>query len=176
MTATPRVPPVVPGTRPELAEIERVIAAERGRISSLYTVLLNSAPVAEGWERLLTAIRNRTSLPPHLRELIILRVAVLNRAPYEFDAHVPHAVAAGVSEAKLTAIRSAIDPGDGVFSQLERDVLVLTDTMTQDVQVPDAVFLPLRAQFGPQALVDLVATIAAYNMVSRFLEALRIGH
>ncbi len=176
MTAAPRVPPVVPGTRPELAEIERVIAAERGRISSLYAVLLNSAPVAEGWERLLTAVRNRNSLPPDLRELIILRVAVLNRAPYEFDAHVPHAVAAGVSEVKLTAIRGTIEAGDGLFSQIERDVLLLTDTMTQNVQVPDAVFLPLRATFGPQALVDLVATIAAYNMVSRFLEALRIGH
>ena len=176
MTAAPRVPPVVPGTRPELAEIERTIAAERGRISSLYAVLLNSAPVADGWERLLTAIRNRNSLPPELRELIILRVAVLNRAPYEFDAHVPHAVAAGVGEAKLAAIRGAIDADGDAFSQLERDVLVLTDTMTRDVQVPDAVFEALRVRFEPQSLVDLVATIAAYNMVSRFLEALRIGH
>jgi alkylhydroperoxidase family enzyme len=48
--------------------------------------------------------------------------------------------------------------------------------MTRDVQVDDAVFEPLRAHFDAQGLVELVATVAAYNMVSRFLEALRIGH
>jgi AhpD family alkylhydroperoxidase len=40
---------------------------------------------------LLTAVRNRSSLPADLRELVILRVAVLNRAPFEFDAHLPRA-------------------------------------------------------------------------------------
>ena len=43
-------------------------------------------------------------------------------------------------------------------------------------QVPDALFEPLRKHFDDRALVELVATIPAYNMVSRFLEALRIGH
>ncbi|MFZ2389508.1 MAG: carboxymuconolactone decarboxylase family protein, partial [Polaromonas sp.] len=30
--------------------------------------------------------------------------------------------------------------------------------------------------FDDHQLVDLVATVAAYNMVSRFLTAFRIGH
>ena len=59
----PRVPLVVPGTRPELAAIEQSILAERGRISPLYQVLLNSAPIAAGWERMLTAVRNQSSVP-----------------------------------------------------------------------------------------------------------------
>ena len=73
-----RVPPVQPGTRPELAEIEGRILGERGRVSLLYQVLLNSGPIASGLERMLTAVRNQTSIPGDLRELIILRVAVLN--------------------------------------------------------------------------------------------------
>ena len=56
-----RVPPVVPGTRAELAAIEASIKAQRGDISLLYQVLLNSAPLAEGWEKMLTAVRNRSS-------------------------------------------------------------------------------------------------------------------
>ena len=170
----PRVPPVVPGTRPELAEIERSIEAERGRILLLYQVLLNSAPLAEGWERLLTAIRNRSSVPPDLREMVILRVAVLNRAPYEFAAHVPYARQAGITDAKIEALRA--DTLDAAFSDDERVVLMLADTMTRDVQVDDAVMAPILARFDARATVELVATIAAYNMVSRFLEALRIGH
>ena len=174
MSTGPRIPLVEPGTRPELASIERSIVAERGRISVLYQALLNSAPLAEGWEKLLTAIRNRSSLPPDLRELAILRVAVLNRAPFEFEAHLPVARKAGVSEEKLAAIES---PQIGEpFSALEKKVLALTDSMTRNVQVPDAIFEPLAHHFDRRAVTELVATIAAYNMVSRFLEALRIGH
>ena len=55
-------------------------------------------------------------------------------------------------------------------------MFALTDAMTRDVQVPDTLFEPLRAHFDTRALVELVATVAAYNMVSRFLEALQIGH
>ena len=105
MTAPIRVPLVTPGTRPELSAIERSIAEQRGSISLLYQVLLNSAPLASGWEKLLTAVRNQTSVPADLRELVILRVAVLNRATFEFDAHVPNARQAGVADAKMDAVR-----------------------------------------------------------------------
>lgn len=171
---TSRIPPVAPGTRPELAAIEAGIVAERGGISPLYQMLLNSPPLAEGWEKLLTAIRNRSSVPADLREIAILRVAVLNGAPFEFDAHVPHALKAGVSQATIDALRAP--EIDASFTPVERAVLALTDEMTRNVHVRDTVFDPLRAHFDAKSLVELVATVAAYNMVSRFLEALRIGH
>ena len=174
MSAAPRIPLVEPGTRPELATIEQSIVAERGRISALYQALLNSAPLAEGWEKLLTAVRNKSSLPADLREIVILRVAVLNRAPFEFEAHVPIARRAGVAEEKLAALEL---PQIGEpFGVVERAVLALADAMTRDVQVPDRLFEPIARHFDVRAVTELVATIAAYNMVSRFLEALRIGH
>jgi 4-carboxymuconolactone decarboxylase len=169
-----RLAPIAPGSRPELAAQEARILAERGRISPLYQVLLNSPPIAHGWEELLSAVRNRSSLPAGLRELVILRVAVLNRAPYEFDAHVPHARAAGVTQAALDAVRlPQLDAQ--LFSPDEAVALRLADTMTRDIEVPDALWEEVRARFDAQAQVDLVATVAAYNMVSRFLAALRIG-
>ena len=74
----------------------------------------------------------------------------------------------------VVALRAEIP--DDAFTALERAVLAVTDAMTRDIQVPDALFEPLREHFDARALVELVATVAAYNMVSRFLEALRIGH
>jgi 4-carboxymuconolactone decarboxylase len=172
-----RIKPVTPGTRPELAALEAGIQAERGRISLLYQVLLNSPPLAQGWEQLLTAIRNRSSLPADIREMVILRVAVLNRAPYEFEAHVPHALKAGFSQEKIDALRdAAAAQASTVFSAQERSVLSLTDTMTRDIEVPDGIFEAVKAHFTDQQMTDLVATIAAYNMVSRFLTAFQIGH
>ena len=171
-----RLPAIAPGTRPELAEIEARIRAERGRISPLYQVLLNSPAVAHGWEQMLSAVRNRSSLGARLKELIILRVAVINRAPYEFEAHAPLALAAGVSEATLAAIQQAVIPQDAGLDPGEREVLALTDAMTRDIAVSDAVYQAVSARFSDQNMLDIVATIAAYNMVSRLLEALQIGH
>ncbi len=172
-----RVAPIVPGTRAELAPLEARILASRGRISPLYQVLLNSPAVVDGWEAMLTAIRNKTAISPRIRELVILRVAVLNGAPYEFDAHVAHARAGGVPDDVIEQLRAGPAPERiPGLAPGEREVLVLTDAMTRDIDVPDALFEPLRAWFDEQGLVELTATVAAYNMVSRFLVALRIGH
>jgi AhpD family alkylhydroperoxidase len=176
-----RVTPVEPGARPALAGLEARIAAARGRISPLYQVLLNSPAVTEGWEAMLTAIRQKTALAPRLRELIILRVATLNGAPYEFEAHVPHARRAGMPDALIERLRAGPAPaelaeGSEGLAPGEAEALALTDAMTRGIEVPDAVFAPLRALHDDQALVELTATVAAYNMVSRFLVALRVGH
>lgn len=175
--STQRIPAVVPGSRPELHAIEARITAARGRISPLYGVLLNSPAVVEGWEALLTAIRQKTGISARLRELTILRVAVLNRAPYEFEAHVSHAQAAGMSDALIEALRAPVSPDDiSGLQPVDRVVLHYTDSMTRDIHVPNAIYDDLRAHFDEQAIVELTATIAAYNMVSRFLSALKIGH
>lgn len=171
-----RIPLIIPGSKPELAAQEAQIMAERGRISELYGVLLNSPPIAHGWEQMLSAVRNRNSIPAGLRELVILRVAVLNRAPYEFDAHVPHALAAGVSAEAVEACRSVPLAADAPFTDAQRVALRLADAMTRDIDVPDALYAEVRHHFDVQGQIDLVATVAAYNMVSRFLVALQIGH
>lgn len=176
MTRSIRVPLVEPGTRPELAEVEASIRAERGgEIVVLYQALLNSPSIASGWEKMLTAVRNRTLVPADLRELVILRVAVLNRASFEFDAHAPHARLAGVSEDKINAVRNWPASKD-IFGPDEQLVLELTDRMTRDIEVPDELMARVRERFDARGTVEMVATVAAYNMVSRFLVALNITH
>jgi len=176
MTAptTARIPAITPGTQPELAKLEAKIIAKRGRITPLYQYLLNSPVMAEGWEEFLSAVRQRNSLPADLRELVILRVAVLNHAPYEFDAHVLHALQAGLSQAKVDAVRE--DHIGTIFTDLEAVVLRLTDTMTREIHVPDALFAEVAQHYQGQQLLDLCITVGAYNMVSRVLVALHIGH
>lgn len=169
-----RIVPITPGTKAELAALEAKILQERGNISPLYQILLNAPEIAQGWEALLTAIRNRNSLSPAIREMIILRVAVLNRANYEFDAHAPHAIKAGMSQEKIESLKDSTI--SDVFDEKECLILKLTDVMTQDIQVPDTVFDQVRPYFNDQEILELVATISAYNMVSRLLNALHIGH
>jgi AhpD family alkylhydroperoxidase len=169
-----RINPVIPGSKPELADLEKKIVTERGRVSPLYQTLLNAPEIAQGWEALLTAIRNRNSLSPAIREMIILRVAILNRADYEFDAHEPHALKAGVSPEKIAAIRELALPN--IFTEEEMLILDLTDVMTKEIQVPDQLFDKIKPIFNDKERLELVATISAYNMVSRLLNALHVGH
>ena len=155
------------------AELLRAIRARRGgQLLNLDRQLLHSAPLARGWNALMGAIRGHTQLDGALRELVILRVAVLNRAPYEFAQHAPVALAEGLSQAQVDAVAGW--QASLLFDARARDVLAYADAMTLQVQVPHALFDALRSHLVDRELVELTATVAAYNMVSRFLEALQI--
>jgi alkylhydroperoxidase family enzyme len=167
---SPRIAPVAPGTRPELAELEARIRGARGRVSPLYQVLLNSPRLAAGWEHLFTVIRQQTSVPARLRELVILRIAVLNGADYEFQAHVPHALQAGMAQEAIDALKK----NAAVLEGVDQLVIRYTDALTRELNAPDELFDELRKHFDDKTLVELTATIAGYNMVSRFLIAMRI--
>ncbi len=162
-------------TRADIAPVAERIKAERGgRMLNLYHMLLHSPPVADGWRAFLTAIRQQCQLGGRYRELAILRVAVLNKADYEFKAHMPFAIKEGVSQGQLEEMRAGRTPAD--FTPAERAVLECTDAMTRDIQVPDAVFAAVRAHFPDREAMELCATIAAYNLVSRFLVAIQVDH
>jgi alkylhydroperoxidase family enzyme len=61
-----------------------------------------------------------------------------------------------------------------MFSEVEQDAIALTRAMTLEVSVPEAITRRLQSALGDTELVELVGTVAAYNMVSRFLVALGI--
>lgn len=157
---------------PEVSPLVEQIIAERGSVLHLYQMLLNSPPIAKGWLNHLTGIRLNSSLPGDLRELIIMRVAVLNNAPYEADQHAPIALKEGVSQAQLDELQTW--QSSTLFDDRTRAVLAYTDAMTRDIQVKDTVFAAVKSHFDKREIVELTATIATYNMVSRFLEALQI--
>jgi alkylhydroperoxidase family enzyme len=152
--------------------VERIKRERGGKLLNLYKMLLHSPPLAEGWLTFLTAVRQRTTLPGRYRELAILRVAVLNDAEYEFDAHAPFALREGVGNAAIDALRGGRVPDE--LDAADRAVLSYTDSMTRDIRVPDDVFAELREHLSEAHVVELTATVAAYNCVSRFLEALHV--
>jgi alkylhydroperoxidase family enzyme len=149
-----------------------------GTLLNLDRMLLNSPAYAVGWNTFLGAVRNALSLDPKLRELAICAVAVLNRADYELLQHAPEWLATGGTEAQLQRLQDfdAALQDQALFSATERAVLQLSLEMTRHVQVSDACFTRVQqALASTQQQVELVGVIAAYNMVSRFLEALRVA-
>lgn len=144
-------------------------------LQSLDLALLHSPPVADGWNTFLGAIRTKTSLSDDLRELAISRVAVCNRAWYEWKHHAPLAAKAGVSAEGLEAVKREGPLGEqpeGGLSEKQWVVLRYADEMTRNVQVGDETFGRIKGLFSEQEVTEITATVACYNMVSRFLVAL----
>jgi 4-carboxymuconolactone decarboxylase len=168
-----RIPTIEEHEHPELATQIAEIKGKRGRLSPLYATLLQSPPIASGWLHFLTAVRREGVLQGRYRELAILRVALLNRAPYEFNAHRSHAMDAGISEMQIDSLDTWDESRN--FSVIERVVLAYTDAMTRKIEVEGAIYDAVRQSFSDREIVELTATIAAYNLVSRFLVALEIG-
>ncbi|WP_048438948.1 carboxymuconolactone decarboxylase family protein [Caenimonas sp. SL110] len=156
----------------DAALVSAVQERRGGALLNLDRQLLHSAPIARGWNNYMGAIRTGGILDGGLREMVILLVAILNRAPYEFTQHAPVALQEGVPQSKISGLAQWADSKE--FSQQERDTFAYTTAMTLHVQVPDDVFANVRRHFSARELVELTATVAAYNMVSRFLEALQI--
>jgi len=173
----PRIPSV-PDEQLAPADVVQAIRKRRGGgLLNLDRMLLKSPAYAVGWNTFMGAVRTGLSLNPKLRELAICAVAVINRADYELVQHAGELLAAGGTQAQLERLQdvdaAAVDVT--LFDAAERAVLALTIEMTRNVQVSDVCFARLRhAMPRSQEQVELAGVIAAYNMVSRFLEALQV--
>lgn len=160
---------------PVPADLLAAMQARRpgGELIGIDRVLLKSFPLATGWNELLRRVRADFSLELIYLELIMLRVAVLNGAEFEWGVHYPVYMQTGGSEEKALALRNEM-PDRNVFDEHEWALIMLTDQSTRYINVNVSVIHSLKALFSETKTVEAVATVAAYNMVSRFLVALDI--
>ena len=144
-----------------------------GKLLNLDRMLLHSVAYAKGWNGLFAAIRGQLSLPGKLRELAIMAVGSLNQADYEWTQHEPEFTKAGGSAAQLAALKNvaAAARNDKLFDEAERATLALTEEMTRSIKVSDATMKRIRKLLPVDQVVELIGTIAGYNMASRFLVA-----
>ena len=136
---------------------------------NIYRMLANSEAGLKGFVRMGNALLFRCALDAALRELSILRVGRLSRTAYEVFQHERIAREAGVSDAKIAALREAtID--SPAFDDNDRAVLRFTDDVVRNVKASDRNLKAVQAFLSPGAVVELTLTIGYYMMVCRFLE------
>ena len=150
--------------------LDSIIKRRGGKLEKIDQMLIHSEAVARGWNTMFGALASECDIDIRIREIALLRIGILTRARYEFHQHRLIALKAGFTEAEIEAICAW--ETSSRFDDRERAVLAYTDAMTLNIQVPDAVFDALRPHFNERQLVELTATIAGYNMVARFMEAL----
>ncbi|MBZ6232802.1 carboxymuconolactone decarboxylase family protein [Streptomyces olivaceus] len=121
------------------------------------------------WLRFSGALLNHLALDPVLRELAILRVGELT-ARYEWDQHVPVALAVGVTQQQI----DALDGGDlDALKPLPRAVVDFVTGVVCD-EVDDATYLSLSGFLSDREVVELTLVAGHYLMVARMMTTLRI--
>jgi 4-carboxymuconolactone decarboxylase len=147
------------------------VAALGARQINLYRSMASTPELLGAWIDFAWALRRDCVTPRALRELMILRTAIVMRSEYEWHQHRLMAADAGVSAERVEAL-AAWQTSD-LYDERERAALALTDAMLTG-NVPDAVHATLARHFPERERVELVLTAGFYAMVPRVLDALRV--
>jgi 4-carboxymuconolactone decarboxylase len=169
-----RVPLVNETDNPELAVlIAKIRGARGGRLINIYRLMLHSPALAEAWFTLNQAVRYKTEIDGQCRELAVIRIAILNDVDYVLRAHGPaYALKEGLTPEQVEAV-AAWERSD-LFSDKQRALLAYVDAVTRDIEVPEPVFAALKPHFNERQIVEATMLISAYNMLTRFLKALKV--
>ena len=156
-----------------LTDMYARIRAKRGRLLNIHQVVGHAPKMLRAQAAYATALREKSSLPRDLQELLILRIAQVNASDYEQSVHRPIAIACGVSPAKIEALASWQTSSS--FDLRERTALGFVDQAARSGDVDDEIFAAAANIFSPQEIVELAALIGWYVGNSRFVRALRIA-
>lgn len=169
-----RVPLIEETNHPELAEsIAKIKGARGGRLINIYRLMLHSPALANAWFDLNQAVRYGTEIDGQSRELAVIRVAILNGVEYVQRAHGPaYALKEGLTPEQVAALWDW--RASQLFNAQQRALLAYTDAMTENIEVTDDVFDNARKHFSERQIVELTMLIGAYNMLTRFLKALKV--
>lgn len=108
------------------------------------------------------------------RELTILRVCANNRSEYEWGVHVAiFANQASFTPEQLFATRHG-SPQDSCWSESDRRLLRLCDTLHASCELPSALWEELRAVYSETAMLELLMLNGLYRMVSLLTVSLQM--
>ena len=151
---------------------DEIVAGRRGRFGGPFQILIRAPEVCRHLQRLGEYLRWGSSLPPALSELAICLTARHLRASYEWHAHAPLAVEAGVPAAAIEAIRAGATPNFTATDQVlaHRVVTELIDTK----RLADTTFAEATARFGEQGIVELGTIVGYYTAIGNALNAFQV--
>jgi alkylhydroperoxidase family enzyme len=114
----------------------------------------------------------RTTLTDRQRELLILRVAAVRGADYEWAQHVVLALDVGLDREEIAAVRTNADRSR--WEPTEAALLTAADELVADARITDGTWRVLRAELSDQQLLDVVFTVGAYDLLAMALHTFDI--
>lgn len=174
MASAPRFPPLA---RERMTDAQRrvfdaIASGPRRAVRGPFDALLRSPELADRVQKVGEYIRYGTSLPARLNELAILVNARFWGSKYEWFAHRPLAVAAGLRESIADELARQARPAN-----MQADEALVYDFCTAlhtQHFIDDALFQRAVATLGESGVIDLVAASGYYTLVSMVLNVAEI--
>lgn len=139
-----------------------------GGVRGPFAVMLNAAAVADGAIRTYTAFRE-AKIERRLFELMILVVARYHGAQYEWYAHGPRSLEAGIAAETVEAIRNRRTPV--LTRDDERMVYDVVTELCTTRKLSQASYDRALAALGLECLVELIVGTGFYTMIALTLNA-----
>jgi alkylhydroperoxidase family enzyme len=110
-----------------------------------------------------------TTLSARQRELLILRVAAVRDAEYEWLQHVVQGADAGITAEEVARVAEGPDaPG---WSPVEQAMVRAVDELIRDADLTEFTWRVLAGELDTQQLMDLVFTVGAYDLLAMAFRA-----
>jgi 4-carboxymuconolactone decarboxylase len=157
---------------PEHGALFDELAALRGRISGPSTIVLHSAGLARPWNEISEYLHRDSIVEPQLAELAVSATAREYDCAYIWNAHVPAARKAGVSEETIAAVRDGKDVGGGRGE--EALVVQYVRQLLRGNRVESNTFDALLNAHGPRWMVELTCWIGRYGALAGILNSFEV--
>jgi 4-carboxymuconolactone decarboxylase len=165
--------PTLEDMKPEQRAVyAQTVAGRRGSVPANVMVWLRSPDLAARAQKLGELVRYDTSLKPRLSELAILVVAKRWQTQYEWAVHVTEARKAGLPDALVEALRTGATPA--FTERADRVVYEFATAVVTEGRVTEEQYRSAVLDLGERAVVELVALLGYYTMVSFTLNVFEI--
>jgi 4-carboxymuconolactone decarboxylase len=152
---------------------DEIVAGRRGRFGGPFQLLVRAPEACRHLSRLGEYLRWGTSLAPALSELAICLTARHLRADYEWHAHAPLAVEAGVPAAAIEAVRTGIVPR---FTAADQALIYrLVTELIETKRLGEATFAEAIAALGEAGVVELATIIGYYTAIGNALNVFEVA-
>jgi 4-carboxymuconolactone decarboxylase len=146
---------------------DAIMAGPRHSIEGPFNAWMRSPELGNRLQRVGEYLRFNTTIPHNLNEFAILITAVEWKAGFEWYAHYPLAMKAGLEPAVAEDLRQGKRPAN--MTADEALVYDFATQMQRQKQVSNAVYDSAVKRFGEQGVMDLTGLIGYYNLVSMTL-------
>jgi 4-carboxymuconolactone decarboxylase len=165
----PRIKPLAePEWNVEQQKILIPIKKRNGGVN-IYATIANHPKLADRWHTFGGYISRESTLPHREREILILRIGWLCQSEYEFGHHTLAGKLAGLTDEEIKRITKG--PKAPGWDPFDATLLQAVDELYADAFITDATWNAIAQRFNQQQLMDVVATVGEYNLVSMFLNS-----
>ncbi len=143
----------------------------RNKLTGPFQIWLNAPELGHLAQALGAHCRYKTSLSPRQSETAILATAHHWKAQYEWIAHEPQALKAGVKPETVKAIQAGREPKSA--QKDEKAIIDFVKELYKAKRVSDKTYKRVHALFGDAGVVELVGICGYYALISMTLNTFR---